>query len=354
MSKNIGIVLAQPPSYSETFFNSKIRGLQEHGMEVTLFVQKSDPNFNLCKVHVAPRVVSKAPLQFFYLVRQYMKLVPHISRVSRFITMEREQGVNWTTVLKKLFLNSHVLTANLDWLHFGFATMALERENLAHAIGAKMAVSFRGYDIKVYPIKHPNCYDFLWQRVDKVHSISNYLRNEALQLGLRKKTPYKIITPAVSVSELPMNTSEGTFNSPIELITVARLHWIKGLDVAIKAMKLLKNEGIAFRYIIIGEGTQKDFERYAFMAHILGLADEVHFEGKLSHTETLKRVAGTDIYLQPSLNEGFCNAVLEAQAMGKLCIASKVGGLPENILEDQTGLLFESDSPKALAKRFKS
>ncbi|MBK7870836.1 MAG: glycosyltransferase family 4 protein [Saprospiraceae bacterium] len=44
-----------------------------------------------------------------------------------------------------------------------------------------------------------------------------------------------------------------------------------------------------------------------------------------------------DIYLQYSIQEGFCNAVLEAQAMGLLCIVSDAEGLPENILHGQTG-----------------
>ncbi len=57
------------------------------------------------------------------------------------------------------------------------------------------------------------------------------------------------------------------------------------------------------------------------------------------------------IYVQPSLNEGFCNAVLEAQAMGKLTIASNVGGLPENIVDGKTGWLFENLSSESLAQQ---
>ena len=52
----IGIVLSKTPSYSETFFLSKIEGLKASGFDVTLFVQKKNPNFSLCKVKIAAAV----------------------------------------------------------------------------------------------------------------------------------------------------------------------------------------------------------------------------------------------------------------------------------------------------------
>ena len=55
--------------------------------------------------------------------------------------------------------------------------------------------------------------------------------------------------------------------------------------------------------------------------------------------------------MQTSLNEGFCNAVLEAQALGRLCVASNVGGLKENIVDGKTGWLLESQKPELFAKK---
>ena len=55
----IGIVLAKTPSYSETFFISKIEGLIQKGFDVTLFVQEKAPEFNTCKVVVSKRPAKK-------------------------------------------------------------------------------------------------------------------------------------------------------------------------------------------------------------------------------------------------------------------------------------------------------
>ena len=50
----IGLVLAQPPGYSETFFNSKIHGLQAQDFEVTLFCQQNRSEFTACQVETFP------------------------------------------------------------------------------------------------------------------------------------------------------------------------------------------------------------------------------------------------------------------------------------------------------------
>ena len=47
-------------------------------------------------------------------------------------------------------------------------------------MGIKSSVSFRGYDIGLYPYDNPGCYDLLWEKIDKVHTISDDLYNKAI------------------------------------------------------------------------------------------------------------------------------------------------------------------------------
>ena len=61
----IGIVLSNTPAYSETFFNSKIKGLINNGVEVALCVAEKDKSFNLCKVYKAPSIYKKKTKLFF-------------------------------------------------------------------------------------------------------------------------------------------------------------------------------------------------------------------------------------------------------------------------------------------------
>lgn len=342
----IGIVLSSVPGYSETFFKTKINGLANNGFQVILFA-RGKRNQELNCLQSRPYPVFQLPilrvLCVLFIVPLIFMRAPH--SVLQFWKYEKEYGVSSVSIIKRIYLNAHILTKKIVWLHFGFATTALGRENVARAIGAKMAVSFRGYDINVYPVKNAGCYNQLWQRVDKVHSISDYLLQRAYRYGLSTSKPASIITPA-----LPTPVNQKTvfeFHDPIRVLTVARLTWIKGLEYGIQAIANLKAAGLKVQYIIVGDGPE--YEKLIIETDSLGLTNEVIFTGKLNHEDTLQQMKNCDLYLQPSLNEGFCNAVLEAQALGCLCIVSNIGALPENVLNNETGWLVQPRDSNSLA-----
>jgi len=340
----IALVLARAPQYSETFFIAKIKGLQAHGYTVTLYVGQTRANFDLCDVVVAPKVYKSFFKQFLASVMVYFSLLFHLKAVRKFIQLERASKRAWSQVLKRLYLNSHLLKSHTDWVHFGFATLALQREHVAKAIGAKLAVSFRGFDIDVYPLKHPKCYDYLWTHVDRVHTISDYLATKGQRLGLPTHVAVTKITPAIAGHQFAFNP---TSSSPVQLLTVARLHWIKGLIETLEALALIKAKGIIFNYRIVGDGPNK--EALLFAIHQLGLSDVVEVVGAVSADAVATYMSAAQIYIQYSHSEGFCNAVLEAQASGCLCIVSDGGGLPENIIHGQTGWVIPKRQPQLLA-----
>ena len=344
----IGLVLSRTPAYSETFFISKIEGLQKNGFEVVLFVNSKDTHFDLCTVKEQVQYRSFFILEFF--LKSLGLLLTKLSILLKFISLERKRNVSFKRILKKLILNQHILQeSNVDWLHFGFATQAIGRENIAKAIGAKMAVSLRGFDIDVYPLKHKDCYSFLLKSVDKVHSISNYLLNKANILGLDKNTPSQIITPAIDSLRTIKSISKINNSKNLKICTIGRLHWIKNYTDILKSLKILKDKEIQFKYHIIGEGVLLEALKYEVYEY--GLNDSVIFEGKLSHQETIQKLYDSDVYIQYSYSEGFCNAVLEAQSMGVLPIVSDAEGLSENILNNKTGWVIQKNSPKLLANK---
>ncbi|MAN26656.1 MULTISPECIES: glycosyltransferase family 4 protein [Mesonia] len=347
----LGLVLAQPPGYSETFFNSKIKGLQHYGFQVTLFCQTNANQFSLCEVKTFPGKSKNPFILILSFLKVFISLIPHFDRVLKWYRLEKNKGI--IEFMTKVYLNAPLLKADLDWLHFGFVTMALGRESISKAIGAKMAVSFRGYDINVYPKKFPGCYSKVWDNVNQVHSISHYLEKEALSLGMSPGTPVKIITPAVDLKNINNKFSVAN-KATIKIVTIARLTWIKGIDFLIEAAAILHEKNINFEWIIIGEGSVPQRERYLYHIFERKLTKKVFLVGKKSHAETINLVNEADYYIQTSLNEGFCNAVLEAQALGKLCIAFNTGGLSENILDNKTGWLVNNfDSRKLIEKLVK-
>jgi glycosyltransferase involved in cell wall biosynthesis len=347
----IGLVLPAVPAYSETFFRSKISGLIENGHEVVLFVNGETLETHYCGARVVSSFSTQGNRILLLLrakVTLFVLLVSHTKSVLRFIKSGRKEGTPFLKLISLLLLNASLLSERLDWLHFGFGTMALGREHVAEAIGAKMAVSFRGFDIAIYPLKLPGCYNKVWRKVDKIHVISDDLTDLIIKLGgeaIRGKCVK--ITPAINTTFFSRTIPLQPLQSPLQLLTIARLHWKKGLDYTLEALALLHQKGVAFHYTIIGTGPEE--ERLRFTAHQLGIAAFVTFAGKQSQEYIKMQLEQADLYVQYSIQEGFGNAVLEAQAMGVYCIVSDAEGLRENVMHGITGSVLPKRNSEALA-----
>ena len=342
----IGIVLSSPPGYSETFFVNKIKFLKEAGFQVFLFVDRYTPNMNeKCIVGY-----SQGNGFFKDIIQNILVLIRLLKSPLRVINLYYKNRKEQFTVkqnILSIYSSSHILNYNLDWLYFGFATMAINRENVSKTIGAKMAVSIRGYDISIYPLKRPNCYDLLWKRIDKLHYISNDLLNIAIANGFPRTKFHIKITPAIDIKKF--NYKEHTQNEKLKITTIARLHWKKGLEYTLESLSYLKQNGVSFEYIIIGEG--EEYERLKFAAYQFGILENVKFIGKKNQNDVIDILAQTDIYIQYSIQEGFGNSVLEAQAMGCMCIVSDAEGLNENVLNNETGFVIKKREPKLLFEK---
>lgn len=344
----IGIVLSNPPGYSETFFVNKIKFLKDAGFDVYLFVDKiSVSTKEKCVVGYSQGNGFFEDIKKKIIVSWRIFTSP-VKSIHLFLR-NKNDGFGLKKNLKSIFSSVHILSFKLDWLHFGFATMANNRENVAKTIGAKMAISIRGYDIAIYPVKYPKCYDLVWQRIDKLHYISNDLLALAVGNGFDLNKSHMKITPAIDVEKFKY--IEHSQNRYLKIATVARLNWKKGLEYTIETLGFLKKQNIQFEYTIIGEG--EDFERLKFAAYQFDIFKNVIFLGKKSQIEIIEILKSTDIYIQYSIQEGFGNSVLEAQAMGCICIVSDAEGLTENVIDNKTGFVVAKRNPKLLLEKIK-
>ncbi len=345
----IGMILNNPKQYSETFLRSKIKYLAESGH--SLFVFGRTPSAKKNNVHyvkLAPVRKGRLPFLVFYLTA-FVKLVFKPKRLFRFWMLEQKKTNSCRKTVRTVLLNAPLLLHTLDWLHFSFLTLTIDRENVAEVIGAKMSSSIRGYDICIYPYVNPGCYREIWPKLDKLHYLSSDLLEQAIKHGYNKSCPAVKIPPAIDLTFFKCKKRTYHFNDPVKLISVSRLVWKKGLTYALKAVLLLRRKGIAVQLEIIGTGEQ--YEELMFQIHVLGLRDRVFLSGALNPEQVRDRLQAADIYIQPSVQEGFCNAVLEAQAMGLPCIVSNAGGLSENILDGQTGWVVPKRNSEALAQK---
>jgi len=350
----IGLILSNIPSKSETFLCAKIIGLLKNGHEVLIFSDKEN-KFDLCPVYSLPQIHRLLVVQIIKMLSVYIIIfIKSPFSFLKFLRLEKKDNVTFYERWKNLYLSSHIIIHNLDWVHFGFATLMINRRNTAASINAKMSTSLRGFDIGIYPLKNPQCYFNIWPKINKVHSISKDLLEIAYYEGLPKKTENVIIYPAIDTKYFNAKRRKHIKifgKDKIHFLTVARLHWKKGLEYTIQAMMLLKNQKIPFDYTIIGDGIEK--ERLIYLINELKLKNEVKFIGAVDHLKTKTFYKNADVYIQYSLQEGFSNSTLEAQSMGLLTIVSDAEGLTENIQNNVTGWVVKKRSPQSLYNKIK-
>ena len=130
---------------------------------------------------------------------------------------------------------------------------------------------------------------------------------------------------------------------------LTKWHRYKGLDVLLKAFKLVSEKESNARLLIVGDGDFKS--EYQKQCASLGLTSKVVFAGNIPDEALPEFYAASDMLVLPSKDrsEGFGLTILEANASGKPAIGSNVGGIPSVIKHGINGLLVPPCNEKALA-----
>ena len=129
--------------------------------------------------------------------------------------------------------------------------------------------------------------------------------------------------------------------------TIGRLTEQKGHRYLLQAVQQVVAVFPELRVIIIGDGELRAESQR--LAQELKIAANVIFTGNLPHEEALHVLSGLDIFVFPSLWEGFGLVLLEAMAFKKPVVASNVSAIPESVVDGQTGLLMPPRDAAKLA-----
>jgi glycosyltransferase involved in cell wall biosynthesis len=119
----------------------------------------------------------------------------------------------------------------------------------------------------------------------------------------------------------------------------------KGVDVLLQAAAILRDGGLVAKGYVVGDG--EDEASLARMRDELGLGERVLFAGYRPDARAL--MAEFDVFVIPSRNEGLPVALLEAMALEKPIVSTAVGGIPEVLEHERSGLLVHSERPNELA-----
>ena len=132
---------------------------------------------------------------------------------------------------------------------------------------------------------------------------------------------------------------------------VSRLTRLKGLENLLEAAAMLKpsisRRPLSHRRRNEPDGACRTSDELKQLADRLGVGDRVIFTGRRSDVPAL--LSGVDVSVMPSLNEALSNVLLESMAAGAPTVATRVGGTPEALVDEQTGLLVAPGDSRALA-----
>ncbi len=151
----------------------------------------------------------------------------------------------------------------------------------------------------------------------------------------------------------PSRTGIAPYQMP-RIISIGRLVAFKGFDCLIDACAELARRGFDFTCEIIGDGPLRD-DLQAKIA-TLSLSDRVNLLGSLSQGAVLKKLRTADVFALASVTDPqgasdvFPTVIIEAMAMARPVVSTRLAGIPESVVHDETGLLVAPGDTMALAE----
>lgn len=203
-------------------------------------------------------------------------------------------------------------------------------------------------------------YTRMYRCADRIKVISNFLANEVQKLGV--SSPVSIIPNGVDVAKFSAHVPDETIMDlknklnkqmgDVFLFTASRLVLSRGVEDTIRALFYLPHH---VKLVVAGSGDDK--AKLEAIADESGVRDRVQFVGHVDHSELPAYYKVSDIFVRPSIIEGFGVAFVEAFAAGIPVVATPVGGIPDFLFDPDTnpdkaptGLFCALRDPESIAK----
>ena len=227
----------------------------------------------------------------------------------------------------------------------------------SEALAAMFVGGFLGipYSFKCYTVKthYPRAV-----LVEVVHE-AEFIVADTVQvrdfLSLLGSDPSQVhlIRNSVPLAQFPMKRAEPVAEPPI-ILAIGRLDYKKGFHVLLSACSILREGGVRFRCVIVGDGDER--RRLLDLRSSLRLEQHVELVGKAAFSEVQHWFDQATLMVVPSVvapdgeTDGLPTVVIEAFARGVPVIATYTAGIPEVVRDGATGLVAPPNSPDELAK----
>lgn len=184
------------------------------------------------------------------------------------------------------------------------------------------------------------------RKADHITATSRFLKEETEKLIGSADNKISVIPFGVTIPESIVESKQST---AIKICFIKNHRPVYGADNLIKAMAEVQKQIPNIKLSLTGAGNAQT-SVLKKLTEKLGLSDNIQFVGHINHSEIYAFIKEHAFMVMPSRAESFGVAAVEASACGRAVVASNVGGVPEVVIDTETGILVQPENHMALAK----
>ena len=358
----MGMVLKGYPRISETFISNEIRLLEEQGLKVHIFSMRNPrESFTHKSVQSIRAEVTYLPTDFW---RYLHRLIwPNLRTALRFPAgYPAALGLAWRRFRRNrsfmtfkhffqaAYLVHHAEGKNIAHLHAHFAHSPTSVAMFASEISG-IPFSFTAHAKDIYTSDEEQ----IAEKIDKAAFVVTCTKYNKTYLEnlVNHRREVHCVYHGIDLALFFAHAVERTPSPPYTYITIARFVEKKGIPDILAALALLASESFPFRYILIGDGD--DREQITREISALGLTEHVTLAGTLAHEQVLAMFQQADCFVlgcRIAANgdrDGIPNVLAESMALGVPIVGTRISGIPELVEHEVTGLLADATNPRELA-----
>ncbi|MGI8908164.1 MAG: glycosyltransferase family 4 protein [Candidatus Sumerlaeaceae bacterium] len=356
---HVGYVLTVFPRLSETFILRELRELERLGARLTVFSQKRPIER---KVHaeaadLRARVVYLSP----WWRCAWSVGAAHIGflfsrncgyRAAFNFVRSRPNVPNLKKFWRAARIAREAQRAEIQLLHCHFLSSNTRLGRLAAQIsGLPYSVTAHAKDIYASGMSDRE----MARRLEEAACVVTISHaNQQFLAGKAPRGHIEMIPNSIDLADFSYSPHGFDQQQPLHILAVGRLVPKKGFHVLVDALQELRNRGINFEARIAGDG--EDRARLQQLIESRSLTANVFLTGAKTQDELRQDYAWTNVLVVPSVQaeggdvDGVPVVLLEAMALGVPVIASRISGIPELVIDGDTGVLVEPAQPAQLAK----
>ena len=264
---------------------------------------------------------------------------------------------DWNAIQTALWIRDFVRRENVAIVHTFHETSDLWGGFVARMSRVPALVSSRR-DMGILRLpKHQLAYRLLHSQFDLVLTVSEEVRRFSIERDGLSPNRVSTLYNGLELEKISSTNGFGSIRSALGIeaeaplvITVGHIRRVKGIDILVETADMVRRQFPKAVFAVVGGNNDpKHFQELETRVANLGLGSNVRFLGRTESVFTLLKAG--DVFFLPSRSEGFSNALIEAMACNLPCVATRVGGNAEAIVEGQSGYLIESEDAVAAADR---